>query len=427
MKAYRRMMAFGMVMALACVIDVRAQVVTATVATGSEPRAIAIDTATNGSLPGAPMLSAPLNGSANQSVSLTLSWNSVSGATSYALQTSTSSTFSILNQIGDIASTSHSVSGLSIATTYYWQVGATNGTGAGPWSSVWSFTTANIAPVSPVLSWPSNGSTGLQGVVYLSWASGSGGGATASYGIQVSTASAFSSFIANQTGIAANNGLSLSGLAANTIYYWHANATNSGGTSLWSATWTFATISSAPSAPILSSPVNNAGKVSTSPYLYWNASSTASSYTVQISTTTDFVSFSQATITNIAFHEINLSINTVFYWRVSATNAAGTSPWSSVWSFTTSSVSVLSSRVNPTESTCFMNGTNLSYTLAQPSAVRIAFSDILGREKAVIDRFQSSGQYSLSLKTLNLSPGVYLVHFRAGNRESVMKVMVSGR
>ncbi|RCK75921.1 MAG: Alkaline serine exoprotease A precursor [Ignavibacteriae bacterium] len=93
--------------------------------------------------PAAPTLSSPANGATGVSTSPTLVWNASSGATSYRLQVSTSSSFSTLtfDQSG-ITATSQAISGLANSTTYYWRVNASNSAGTSAWSSVWSFTTA---------------------------------------------------------------------------------------------------------------------------------------------------------------------------------------------------------------------------------------------------------------------------------------------
>jgi len=95
--------------------------------------------------PPPPTLASPSNGTTGVSTSPTLSWNSSSGATSYALQVSTSSAFSsfVVNQSG-ITSTSYTVSGLANNTTYYWRVNAFSSAGTSGWSSIWSFTTSVI-------------------------------------------------------------------------------------------------------------------------------------------------------------------------------------------------------------------------------------------------------------------------------------------
>ena len=78
-----------------------------------------------------------------------------------------------------------------------------------------------------------------------------------SYGYMVSTASNFVSTVVNGVGLSIPSA-GLSGLAP-AIYYWEANAANSGGNSLWSSVWSFNTLpATPPSAPVLSSPSNNA-------------------------------------------------------------------------------------------------------------------------------------------------------------------------
>lgn len=94
-----------------------------------------------------------------------------------------------------------------------------------------------LPPAAPVLVSPSNGSTGASTSLTLSWNSSSG---ATSYGVQVSTDTSFSTAIVNQTGITTTS-YAVSGLANNTTYYWHVNATGVGGTSNWSSRWSFTT------------------------------------------------------------------------------------------------------------------------------------------------------------------------------------------
>jgi hypothetical protein len=90
---------------------------------------------------GTPTLSSPSNSSTDISTSPTLSWNSVTDATSYDVQVSTSNTFSTTVVDDNVTSTSKSVSGLDYETTYYWRARALNAGETSDWSSVWSFTT----------------------------------------------------------------------------------------------------------------------------------------------------------------------------------------------------------------------------------------------------------------------------------------------
>lgn len=95
------------------------------------------------------------------------------------------------------------------------------------------------APVAPALVSPANGATGIATIPTLTW-NGTGTNA-ASYDVQVSTRSNFSSFIENRTGITGTT-LTTRSLKARTIHYWRVRSKASNGTvSAWSATWSFTT------------------------------------------------------------------------------------------------------------------------------------------------------------------------------------------
>lgn len=93
----------------------------------------------------------------------------------------------------------------------------------------------------------------------------------------------------------------------------------------------------APLAPTLVSPFNNATFLPNTLLLGWNGPWGATSYQLQVSANPGF-SFpviDSNNITGESFGLRDLAVNTVYYWRVKASNAGGTSPWSETWSFTT--------------------------------------------------------------------------------------------
>lgn len=91
-----------------------------------------------------------------------------------------------------------------------------------------------------------------------------------------------------------------------------------------------------PSAPSLSSPSNGATGIALSTTLAWNASTGANSYTLQVSKNSAFTEIVIHTdLTATTYSISGLNSNTVYNWRVSAKNAAGSSSWSNIWSFTT--------------------------------------------------------------------------------------------
>lgn len=94
--------------------------------------------------PAAPALVSPANNSTNQSLTPTLDWSAVPGASSYRIQVGTDSTFgsSVLDS-SLIVSDSVVIPGsrLQGETKYYWRAHAINAAGTGGWSPVWNFTT----------------------------------------------------------------------------------------------------------------------------------------------------------------------------------------------------------------------------------------------------------------------------------------------
>ena len=189
-------------------------------------------------------------------------------------------------------------------------------------------------PVAPTLSAPADSATGVAVPATLSWNASTG---ATSYTCQVSTSAAFTMFAYNVSGITGTSTV-VSGLAANTIYFWRVNAANAGGPSTWSAVWSFTTAAGAPSppsTPTLISPANGSSNVPGTATLSWNASTGASTYRVQISTNSNFriLVDDKPGITSTSTTVPGLRAKTRYFWRVNATNANGTSAWSTTWNF----------------------------------------------------------------------------------------------
>jgi len=94
--------------------------------------------------------------------------------------------------------------------------------------------------------------------------------------------------------------------------------------------------SSAPLPPVLLSPANGQTNVSRQPTLSWSASTGATSYEVQVSRSSTFSTlvFDRPGITSTSVQSgTRLSHNTTYFWHANASNASGTSAWSSTRSF----------------------------------------------------------------------------------------------
>jgi len=87
----------------------------------------------------------------------------------------------------------------------------------------------------------------------------------------------------------------------------------------------------------LDTPANGSTGVPTDISLCWHKTSNADSCRLQVSTTSTFSStiFDQAGISGTSTDAPSFANNITYYWHVNATNAAGTGPYSSIWSFKT--------------------------------------------------------------------------------------------
>jgi len=281
----------------------------------------------------APVLSLPANASPSQPISPTLSWNAVSGATSYGVQVSTDVFFgSLVSSQTGLGSTSASLSSLAPNTTYFWRASASDAGGSSNWGATWSFTTGVLASV-PVLSSPTNGALNQPITISLAWGTSTN---ALSYGIRVSTGSDFATTVSSQASLT-SSGSMVNGLINGMTYYWQANAVASLGASSWSNAWSFTTVLV---PPTLSSPANNGSASAANLSLSWVGEPGVSSYAVQVSTASDFGStiFGQAGLSATGIAVSGAVVGTTYYWEVNATGAGGTTAWSAVWSFQASAL-----------------------------------------------------------------------------------------
>jgi len=113
-----------------------------------------------------------------------------------------------------------------------------------------------------------------------------------------------------------------------------------------------------PNPPTLASPANGATGIMLPPNLTWNASAGAASYRLQVSTDIAFATTKYDVSGIIATSKTvnGLTNLTKYFWRVNAKNASGTSGWSSIWSFTTSTLSLKLVSLNSVKDVPFDQG-----------------------------------------------------------------------
>lgn len=208
-------------------------------------------------------------------------------------------------------------------------------------------------------------------------------------------------------------------------------ATGKGGAS--SNSWNHAskfviTVVAAPAAPVLVSPLDGATGVSTQPTMTWNAVSGATSYRLQVSTNSSFTTtvFDDASITGTSRQVTPpLANGSMFFWRVGATNIAGTT-LSSSRNFTTSLTDVheipgvpIGFSLGQNYPNPFNPSTTISYAVSKEARVSVKIYSVAG--EAVVTLVQgerSVGYYELSWDGRNesgmrVASGVYLTRMVA--------------
>ena len=172
-----------------------------------------------------------------------------------------------------------------------------------------------------------------------------------------------------------------------------------------------------PVAPTLSSPSNGSTGIAVDTTLSWDASNGAISYSIQVSTVENFATTvtDQSGITNTSYSESGLELDTKYYWRVNATNAAGTSDWSNVWNFTTTTTSILPSIFKLHSFHYSICSNIIRYKLPKQCFVSIKYYDMRGRVVGLyVNKFQQPGYYTVNMPLSSLSQGIYIQEFKAG-------------
>lgn len=282
--------------------------------------------------PPVPTLILPANGATSVSLSPTFVFFSVTGASRYWVQ--------VTNFSGTVVWSDSNVTSATVTapanafannTTYYWRVKAYGGGAWSDWSSVWSFTTIVALPDPPILGTPVDGATNTLVDVPLTWDIVPG---ATLYQAQVSRDT---NVVFNQTTL--NTSIIPTGLVCGATYMWKVRAQNQAGWGAWSSVRTFSTVLcvTVPDIPILVSPADGAMNQPVNVLLLWGSASGATSYGVQVATDSGFTSlvFNQSSLAGLSISPSGLMCGTTYYWRVNASNSAGTGGWSATRSFST--------------------------------------------------------------------------------------------
>ena len=300
-----------------------------------------------------PTLVVPNDGHHEITLRPNFDWGDVSGATSYTIQISTSSSFvsskkkklnTIIHTATTVASEYTPAIDLPVGATLYWHVQA-NGANPSEWSGYRSFSTPN-PPSAPILTFPANTVLIYTYSPLLTWSTVSVPTGTTfdHYQLQLDDDPNFSSPLKNSSisNFATTQFQVTPSLPANSTFYWRVYAFNTDGESSLSQTYSFRT---AITPPVLIAPPDGGHVKTLRPSFDWGDVNGAISYTIQISKSPAFVSskkkksntiiLTATTISSNYTPVISLPVGSLLYWRVVANGTNGPSLWSDARSFTT--------------------------------------------------------------------------------------------
>jgi hypothetical protein len=266
--------------------------------------------------PAAPSLKVKV-ASANQ---INLSWNRVSGATSYIVEEWESTGWTQIGTTGS-HSTSFSVKGLIPSTTYEFSVGASNTNGT-TWSSYQSattraqnghtsgapsFTATAVSTTEVDLAWTDV--HGAKGYLVEEWENGAW--------TQIANVSSTTSMYA------------VTGLNSSTTYSFQLGAVK-GNKTTWGTEQSATTLTAPPAAPSLTVTAMSASQID----LTWNSVTGATGFVVDEWENGAWTQIANVDGNTTAYSVYGLNANTTYYFDVEAVNSAGDN-WASFQGATT--------------------------------------------------------------------------------------------
>lgn len=256
-----------------------------------------------------PIISSPIDvtglaASNISSATLTLTWTTSSGATSYDVYQGST-------LLGNITSTTYNVSGLSASTSYTFKVIAKNASGSAPGTGLGATTTATTS--APPQTAPAD-ITGLAAnsitttSLTLNWTSSP---TATSYDVYNGAA-----LLGNTTGVTYN----VTGLTSNTPYTFQVIAKNSAGSAPGTGSGASVSATTLVSAPADVTGLSSSGVTQTTLTLTWTGSTGATSYDVYNGATL------LTNVTNTSYSVSGLTAGTLYTFKVIAKNAGGSAP-----------------------------------------------------------------------------------------------------
>ena len=267
--------------------------------------------------PSLPAPSAPTGLTATAgNAQIALSWNAVSGATSYKVfRSTTSGTYSYTAPLATVTTTTYADVSAANGTTYFYVVRAFNAGGESSNSNEVSATPTAPVPLAPT----SLTATGGNAQVALSWSASTG---ATSYKVFRSTTSGSYTYTTPLTTVTTAS-YTNTGLTNGTTYFYVVRAGNAGGESGNSNQATATPSAPAPSAPTNLTATGGNAQVT----LGWSAVTGATGYKVFRATTSGGYNYATplATTSTVGYTDASATNGTTYFYVVRAVNAGGES------------------------------------------------------------------------------------------------------
>lgn len=352
-------------------------------------------------LPAAPTAN---NSSAITSTGFTASWSTVTGASDYRIDVSTSNTFSSFagtyNNL-TVSGTSLAVTGLVPGTTYYYRVRASNASGSSTSSSA---ITTLLKPAAPNAT--ASTSVSVSGFT-ANWDAIAG---VTGYKLDVS----LNDFVSNVSGYGdlsvAGTSQAITGLVAGTTYKFRVRALNATGASDNSNTVTTVTV---PPAPVTTA----ATAATTTGFTANWINNGVTAYYLDVSANnfvSNLVGYDNLPLSGTSHAVTGLTAGTTYKYRVRAGNISGTSANSNVTDVTTVTISPTATVASSVLATGFT--ANWSATAgATDYRVDISTDNLFNTFVGSYFNQQVAGT---SLAATALNPGTYYYYRVRGNNAS---------
>ena len=369
--------------------------------------------------------------STNSGTEIDLAWTApaTGGAaiSSYTLQRKAGSgSYANVSTTIAAGATSYSDTGLTVGTTYTYQIRAVNSVGNAEWSDAASETTDNVPDAVSDLTATKDATNGKT-EIDLAWtAPASDDAAITSYTLQRKAGSGDYANVSTSIG-ASDTSYSDTGLTPGTSYTYQIRAVNSVGNAAWSNTPSATTDNDVPAKITGLTATKDATNGKTEIDLAWTApdahGSAITSYTLQRKAGSGSYTNVSTTIgaSDTSYSDTGLTPGTSYTYQIRAVNAIGNAPWSNEASATTDNVPDAVSDLTATkDATNGSSEIDLAWTAPASSG-----SAITGY---TLQRKEGSGSYAnvsttigasaTSYSDTGLSPGTtYTYQIRAKNSE----------